>query len=141
MRLQNTLMTEKLADKMDNLLKMATPENMRVYAPVTNKSELNEYTAIGELLDNLGYAKRMGGNLFNITPAGMLFVKNGGFTTMYQQQKEKNENEEEIARLNRELTLLQIKNAKRERILALWGIISTLAALILAYLQFAKSVF
>ena len=50
----------------------------QVCAPVTNDDELNEYIAIGDL-EPMGYAKRLAGNLFHITPAGMYFVKTGGF--------------------------------------------------------------
>lgn len=83
MRLVNITMTEELAQKIDNLLKMATTSNNQVCAPVTNDDELNEYIAIGEILEPMGYAKRLAGNLFHITPAGMYFVKTGGFTSMY----------------------------------------------------------
>ena len=91
MRLVNITMTEELAQKIDNLLKMATTPNNQVCAPVSNDDELNEYIAIGEILEPMGYAKRLGGNLFHITPAGMYFVKTGGFTTMYREKR----NEEE----------------------------------------------
>ena len=91
MRLVNITMTEELAQKIDNLLKMATTSNNQVCAPVTNDDELNEYIAIGEILEPMGYAKRLTGNLFHITPAGMYFVKTGGFTSMYWEKR----NEEE----------------------------------------------
>lgn len=138
MRVENIMMTEDLAEKIDNLLKQASPPKMQAIAPVTNDTELNEYIAIGNLLENMGYARRLGGNIFMVTSLGALFVKNGGFSMMYLQQKEKNEKDEEIARLKKELTLLQIQSAKRDKKLVLWGIVSTLAALILSYLQFTK---
>ena len=60
MRVKNIVMTEELATKIDSLLKMASSGNMKIYAPVSNDDELNEYKAIGELLDEMGYAKRIG---------------------------------------------------------------------------------
>lgn len=115
MRIRNITVTKELASQMDNLLRKATPENMRVFAPVSNDEELNEYKAIGEILEEAGYAKRIGGNFFNITPSGIFFVKHGGFSLMYKQQA---------------------KSARREKWLILWGVISTLINVVLGILQF-----
>lgn len=139
MRLQNIMMTEDLAKQLDDLLKMATPKKMRVIAPVTNDEELNVYKAIGEILEEMGYAHRVGGNLFDITPSGLFFVNNGGFTALCNQKKEENEKNDEIARLTKELTIRQINTSKREKWLILWGIVSTLATIVLSYLQLTKS--
>lgn len=61
MKVENIMMTEDLAEKIDNLLKQASPPKMQAIAPVTNDTELNEYIAIGNLLENMGYARRLGG--------------------------------------------------------------------------------
>ena len=120
MRLVNIKMTEELAQKIDNLLKMATTPNNQVCAPDSNDDELNEYIAIGEILEPMGYAKRLAGNLFHITPAGMYFVKTGGFTSMYWEKR----NEEEKKK----------KDAKIKLWLAIWGSVATLISLIQALL-------
>lgn len=127
MRLVNITMTEELAQKIDNLLKMATTSNNQVCAPVTNDDELNEYIAMGEILEPMGYAKRLAGNLFHITPAGMYFVKTGGFTTMYREKR----NEEEKKRKEEED---KKKDAKIKLWLAIWGSVATLISLIQALL-------
>ena len=141
MRLQNIIITEKLAKQIDDLLKMAVPKKMRVIAPVTNDEELNVYKAIGEILEEMGYAQRVNGNLFDITPSGLFFVNNGGFTALYNQKKEENEKSDEIARLTKELTIRQITASKREKWLILWGIVSTLAAITLSYLELTNTRF
>lgn len=128
MRLVNITMTEELAQKIDNLLKMATTSNNQVCAPVTNDDELNEYIAIGEILEPMGYAKRLTGNLFHITPAGMYFVKTGGFTSMYWEKR----NEEEKKKKE------EADKKKDEKIklwLSIWAGVATLVSLILAFLK------
>lgn len=128
MRLVNIEMTEELAQKIDSLLKMATTSNNQVCAPVTNDDELNEYIAIGEILEPMGYAKRLAGNLFHITPAGMYFVKTGGFTSMYwkkRNEEEKKKKEEAEKK----------KDAKIKLWLSIWAGVATLVSLILAFLK------
>lgn len=128
MRLVNITMTEELAQKIDNLLKMATTSNNQVCAPVTNDDELNEYIAIGEILEPMGYAKRLTGNLFHITPAGMYFVKTGGFTSMYWEKR----NEEEK---KKEEEANKKKDEKIKLWLSIWAGVATLVSLLLAFLK------
>lgn len=128
MRLVNITMTEELAQKIDNLLKMATTLNNQVCAPVTNDDELNEYIAIGEILEPMGYAKRLGGNLFQITPAGIYFARTGGFTSMYwkkRNEEEKKKKEESEKK----------KDAKIKLWLSIWAGVATLVSLILTFLK------
>lgn len=120
MRLANIQMTEELAQKIDDLLKMPSNSYNQVYAPVSNDDELNEYIAIGEILEPMGYAKRLGGNIFHITPAGRYFAKNGGFTAMYWEKRKEEDRKN--------------KDAKMKMRLTIWGIVSTIINLILAYL-------
>lgn len=128
MRLVNITMTEELAKKIDNLLKMATTSNNQVCAPVTNDDELNEYIAIGEILEPMGYAKRLGGNLFQITSAGMYFARTGGFTSMYWEKR----NEEEKKKKEE---AEKKKDAKIKLWLSIWAGVATLVSLILAFLK------
>lgn len=78
MRLVNIEMTEELAQKIDSLLKMATTSNNQVCAPVTNDDELNEYIAIGEILEPMGYAKRLA-KPFSHNSSGNVFCQDWRF--------------------------------------------------------------
>lgn len=104
-------LTKELSEKMDNLLSMGEYPGCQVCAPAKDKDEYNEYLVIIDYLQNMGYAQKIAGNVLTITPAGIYFVKNGGFKAKYKRKK---------------------KAAIKEILLTAWGIITTLISLCLA---------
>ena len=128
MRLVNIEMTEELSQKIDSLLKMATTSNNQVCAPVTNDDELNEYIAIGEILEPMGYAKRLCRKPFHITPAGMYLSRLEvllpciGKNVMRKKRKKRKK-------------LIRKKNEKIKLWLSIWAGVATLISLILAFLK------
>jgi len=133
------LVTEEMARLMDEILSTAKKSgNPVVTIPESEKCK-DLYITVGNALEKFDYGKWMGGRSFMVYPEGIIFIGDNSFIERmkkYHAEKErKRANEDAQAKL----TAFQLKAAKRERWLRIWGVVSTFINIILAYLQFRKS--
>lgn len=78
-----------------------------------------------------GYGKWLGGNEFQVYPQGVNFVKTGGYVGLELERQRKRD----IEIANALLTRKQVNALKAQPWLIAWGVIATLAALILSCFQ------
>jgi hypothetical protein len=127
--------TEEMARMLDAILSSDTARQGITTMPAEDINE-SLYITLGHILEQCNYGKWLGGRTFRIFPDGISFIRSDSFLQRLKQANEEMEEKEEISKLHKELVLLQIMSAKRERILWIWGIVATIISLTLGILQF-----
>ena len=129
------MLTRNIADKLDFILNEAEKSGeSTIDASQCTTWDNYDLEAVGTALERYKLGKMLTNEWFMIFPQGINFIRNNSFVQMYEEQLEKERREER----KDALTQKQIRAAKREPYLIVWGIVSTIASLILAFLQFIK---
>ena len=119
--------------KIDKILKLA--EERRIVDTNTLPDwTKNDTILFNSFIKESGYGKILTRGVYLINDTGLNFIKTSSMEQVYDKRlKEKNAKDAENL-----LTQKQIAAAKREPYLIAWGIITTLASIILAILQLVK---
>ncbi len=125
------VLTEEWSARLDDILQKAFDNRGIASMDVQDEAEIAIYEAAFEQLEDLRFGKALTDTDFQMYNKAIPFLLTGGFTALYKSQKEE-------AERKRKLTDYQIKAAKREPYLIAWSVITTLATLILGWLQFSK---
>lgn len=125
------VLTEEWSARLDDILQKAFDNKGIASMDVQDEAEIAIYEAAFEQLEDLRFGKALTDTDFQMYSKAIPFLLTGGFTALYKSQKEE-------AERKRKLTDYQIKAAKREPYLIAWSVITTLATLILGWLQFSK---
>lgn len=135
MNIFDLISTKEMAEKIDELLKLASENDPFVNLIHKNKKEENEHIALFDQLEIMGLVNNLNRTQFQVYPKGFVFIKNGGFTAKYIEKQLHSEREQMLEKL----TQAQIKTEKRQPYLILWGVVTTILTLILAWLQLRQS--
>ncbi len=125
------VLTEEWSARLDDILQKAFDNKGIASMDVQDEAEIAIYEAAFEQLEDLRFGKALTDTDFQMYSKAIPFLLTGGFTAFYKSQKEETERK-------RKLTDYQIKAAKQEPYLIAWSVITTLATLILGWLQFSK---
>ncbi len=133
------------AAALDKMLRECDNQNRYFEYNEPNKDKYESLSVTANILEQMGYARilvEQGDVLMvQLMLKGKTFIKNDSFVSRIEEKEAEQKKEYRIREMNEAkhlLTLKQLKAAKREPYYILFLVISGIANLILAYLQFMK---
>ena len=143
--MQSVRIGREQAAELDDMLRKCNNQNEYFEYTEPDIEKYESLCVTADILEGLDYVKILSKEFNNllivIKQSGKTFLKNDSFISRIEKEEENQRlriEQQKIDQANYQLTLKQIKAAKREPYIIVWSVIATFTTIILAILQLAK---